>query len=138
MKLGTRIFICYLLIFATCFYYPINWMLNNLRTRYLEGIEDPLVDQANLMAGIVGHQMENRQFDPENRYASINGVYSRRLAARIYQLTKTRVDMHFYITDRSGKLIFNSENMENIGSDYSNWRDVRLTLDGRYGARTTL
>lgn len=138
MKLGTRIFICYLLIFATCFYYPINWMLNNLRTRYLEGIEDPLVDQANLMAGIVGHQMENRQFDPENLYASINGVYSRHLAARIYQLLKTRVDMHFYITDRSGKLIFNSENMENVGADYSKWRDVRLTLDGRYGARTTL
>ncbi len=60
------------------------------------------------------------------------------VAARIYQLVKTRVDMHFYITDASGKLIFNSENMEYIGADYSNWRDVRLTLDGKYGARASL
>jgi len=138
MRLGTRIFICYMLIFASCFYYPINWILDNLRIRYLEGIEDPLVDQANLLAGIVGHQMENERFDPENLYAAIRGVYSRALAARIYQLVKTRVDMHFYITDASGKLIFNSENMEYIGADFSNWRDVRLTLDGEYGARTSL
>ena len=40
MKLGTRIFFCYLLIFVVCFYYPINWIRDTLRTRYLEGVED--------------------------------------------------------------------------------------------------
>ncbi len=138
MRLGVRIFICYMLIFVACFYYPIESILDNLRIRYLEGIEDPLVDQANLLAGIIGHQMESERFDTENLYAALSGVYSRSLRAKIYQLEKTRVDMHFYITDASGRLIFDSENKEHIGADYSNWRDVRLTLDGRYGARTTL
>ncbi len=44
MKFGYRIFIGYLIIFSVCFYYPIDWMLENLRVRYLEGVEEPLVD----------------------------------------------------------------------------------------------
>ena len=138
MKLGTRIFICYILIFAACFLYPANWILESLRTRYLEGVEDPLVDQANILAGIVGYQIENDQFDPETLYDSLSSVYSRSLAAKIYELTKDRVDVHFYVTDVAGRVIFDSENKGNIGADYSHWQDVRLTLEGEYGARTTL
>ena len=138
MKLGTRIFICYILIFAACFFYPANWILDSLRTRYLEGVEDPLVDQANILAGIVGHQIENDQFDPETLYDALSSVYSRSFAAKIYELTKDRVDVHFYVTDVAGRVIFDSENKANIGADYSHWQDVRLTLEGEYGARTTL
>ena len=32
MKLGIRIFAAYLLVFVFCFSYPINWVLDNLRT----------------------------------------------------------------------------------------------------------
>ena len=34
-------------------------------------------------------------------------------------------------------VIFDSQNKQNVGADYSNWRDVHLTLRGEYGARTT-
>jgi two-component system sensor histidine kinase CreC len=127
-----------MLIFAACFFYPANWILDSLRTRYLEGVEDPLVDQANILAGIVGHRMEHNQFDPETLYDALKNVYSRSLDAKIYELTKDRVDVHFYVTDASGRVIFDSENKGNIGADYSHWQDVRLTLQGEYGARTTL
>ena len=53
MKLGLRIFICYFAIFIICFFFPINWVVENLRVRYLEGVEDPLVDQANILASIL-------------------------------------------------------------------------------------
>ena len=137
MKLGTRIFVCYLFIFVLCFFSPIYWILDNLRTRYLEGVEDPLVDQANIMAAIVGLEMGKKQFDPEDLYQAFDEVYARPLAARIYELDKTHVDMRIYITDKSGKVVFDSANRKNIGTDYSTWRDVNLTLQGRYGARTT-
>jgi len=68
MRLGTRIFISYLVVFILCFYYPINWMLENLRVRYLEGVEDPLVDQANILAAMVGAQMEQKEFRPEELF----------------------------------------------------------------------
>jgi two-component system sensor histidine kinase CreC len=137
MRLGSRIFFCYLIIFVICFSYPINWILDSLRTRYLEGVEEPLVDQANILAAIVGHEMHAGRFDPEKWYQAFDSAGSRSFSARIYQLVKTGVDMRIYITDRAGKLIFDSQNRQNIGTDYTAWRDVYLTLEGRYGARTT-
>ncbi len=138
MKLGIRIFLCYFLIFIGCFYYPIDWILDNLRVRYLEGVEDPLVDQANILAAIVGHKWETDKFDLEMMYSVFENIYSRSMTAPIYKFVKKEVDERIYITDRSGKVIFDSETRDTIGEDYSVWRDVRLTLDGQYGARTTL
>ena len=93
MKLGSRIFFCYLIIFVICFSSPINWILDNLRTRYLEGVEEPLVDQANILAAVVGHEMQTGQFDPDKWYSALDGAGSRSLSANIYQLTKTDVDI---------------------------------------------
>lgn len=137
MRLGTRIFIAYLLIFAACFYYPFDRVAQDLRTRYVEGIEDPLVDQANILAGLVGWEIQAGRFFPENLYEAFDNIYGRALSAQVYDLLKTRVDIRVYITDASGKIIFDSGNRQNIGLDYSNWRDVQLTLRGRYGARTS-
>jgi len=137
MRLGTRIFIAYLLIFAVCFYYPIHRIIGDLRTRYLESIEDPLVDQANILAAVVGVEMENGDLDPEKLYRAFEHVHSRTLSAKIYEFLKKEVDLRVYITDAQGRILFNSEDRQNIGADYSGWRDVRLTLAGAYGARTT-
>jgi two-component system sensor histidine kinase CreC len=138
MKLGIRIFFCYLLIFIVCFSYPIGWILQNLRVRYLEGVEDPLVDQANILAAIVGQEIETRRFDPKKLYRAFDNVYSSPISATIYKFLKTSVDERIYITDKRGKVIFDSTDKKNIGADYSDWSDVRLTLEGQYGARTTL
>ncbi len=138
MRLGTRIFFCYLLIFAICFYSPIDWIIYTLRARYLEGVEDPLVDQANILGAFAGMQMEAGEFDPEKWYAIFDRVYEAPISAKIYKLVKDSVDLRVYITDAGGKVIFDSESKETIGEDYSEWRDVMLTLRGEYGARTTL
>jgi two-component system sensor histidine kinase CreC len=138
MKLGTRIFVCYFLIFAACFYYPIDWIRDNIRVRYLEGVEDPLVDMANLLAETAGLEMEQGVFNPEQWHAIFKNTMERPLSVNIYKLTKTTVDIRVYITDKKGILIFDSAGPENIGLDYSIWRDVYLTLKGRYGARSTL
>ncbi len=137
MKLGARIFFCYILIFTVCFYYPIHWVVKNLRIRYLESVEDPLVDQANILAGIVSLEMETDRFDPEKLYTAFETVHNRSLSVGIYDMVKTQVDLQIYITDTRGTLIFDSQNKANVGKDYSKWRDVHLTLEGQYGARTT-
>ncbi|ABK18335.1 two-component system sensor histidine kinase CreC [Syntrophobacter fumaroxidans] len=137
MRLGTRIFIAYFLIFAVCFYYPFDLIARDLRTRYVEAIEDPLVDQANILAGIVGMEMERNRFSAEDLHTAFEHVYGRSLPARIYDLVKTQVDIRVYMTDMSGKITFDSTNRWNTGADYSAWRDVRLTLQGKYGARAT-
>ncbi len=137
MRLGTRIFICYLLISVVCFYYPIRWFLDDLRTRYLEALEEPLVDLANILASIVEVEMERESFDKDGFYDAFQRVYQRILSARIYTFIKSHIDVRVYMTDLSGKIIFDSVDINNEGADYSKWRDVILTLKGLYGARTT-
>ncbi len=137
MKLGAKIFLCYVVISVVCFYHPINWTVDTLRLRYLEGVEDPLADQANILAEIVGRQMENGAFDPDEFYRVFERIYDRSLPAKIYDLEKTKVDMRVYITDEKGLVVFDSEGRQTLGEDYSRWRDVAFALKGEYGARTT-
>jgi two-component system sensor histidine kinase CreC len=137
MRLGTRIFFCYLVIFVICFSYPINWVLDNLRARYLEGVEEPLVDQAHILATMVGDEMQADRFDSDKWYQVFEHAGSRPLSAKIYHLVKTDMDMRIYLTDTAGRVIFDSKNRKNVGADYSGWRDVYLTLQGKYGARST-
>ncbi len=137
MRLGTRIFFSYLVIFVICFSYPLNWVLDNLRARYLEGVEELLVDQAHILATMVGDEMQANRFDPDKWYQVFEHAGSRPLTAKIYHLVKTEMDIRIYLTDSVGRVIFDSRNKENVGADYSRWRDVYLTLQGQYGARST-
>jgi two-component system sensor histidine kinase CreC len=100
-------------------------------------VEDSLVDQASILAAMVGSQMEAKEFKQEKLYKTFENIYRRQLPAKIYDFDKTHVDMRVYITDAYGKVLFDSENRKLIGEDYSNWRDIKLTLDGKYGARST-
>jgi two-component system sensor histidine kinase CreC len=57
--------------------------------------------------------------------------------AKIFEIEKTSVDLHVYVTDRNGIVLFDSTGRD-VGKDYRAWRDVQLTLTGAYGARTSL
>ncbi len=137
MKLGSRIFCCNLLLLSLCLYYPVSRHVDALRTRYLEGVEDPLVDQANILAEYAGREMAAQRFSPQQWHTWFDRIYHRKLYARIYSLTKTRVDLRVYITDAKGKLLFDSTRKDARGSDYVLWRNIQRTLLGEYGARTT-
>jgi two-component system sensor histidine kinase CreC len=41
-------------------------------------------------------------------------------------------DLDVYVTDARGTVIFLRHRAE-VGRDFSLWRDVKLTLEGRYG-----
>src|SRR5712671_741732 len=108
MRLGTFLFLVYLLIFTICFSYPIARIAGGLRTRYLESLEEPLVDTANILAAIVSRDMEAGRFDSADLGKALDAAYRRRLGARIYELRKSRVDVQVYITDAAGLVVFDS------------------------------
>lgn len=137
MKLASRIFFAYLLVSVICFSYPVSRFVRDVRMFFLESVEDALADHATLLAHTVGTQMEANRFNAEDLYLAFDKTHSRPLAARIYHFTKTGVDLRVYITDTSGKIIFDSQSRANIGADYSKWRDVYRTLEGKYGTRST-
>ena len=135
MRLGAGLFCAYLAIFALCFAYPVYYIARSLRVAYLESAEEPLVDMANVLAAFVGGSSANGALDPDRLYAIFSEAAQRDVSARIYETLKNRVDVRVYITDESGIVVFDSESRATVGEDYSEWRDVRLTLAGSYGAR---
>jgi two-component system sensor histidine kinase CreC len=126
-----------MLISAVCFYYPMSHFMRDLRIFFLESVEDPLADQANLLASLVGARMEANRLDYRELDRVFRETYDRSLPAVIYGFPKGRVDTRVYITDSKGKVLFDSADPKNVGADYSRWRDVALTLKGEYGTRTT-
>ena len=138
MKLGFRIFLFYLAIFAACLYFTTDWIWTTLRTRYLESVEEPLVDSANLLASLVEQEMARPDFTFKDLEASLVRAHSRALSVRIYDFDKSAVDLGLYVTDASGKVVLDTRQPSEVGADYSRFRDVKLTLEGQYGARASL
>jgi two-component system sensor histidine kinase CreC len=135
VKLGAVVFLAYLAILALCFTYPLAQIGGGLRTAYLKSAEEPLVDMANILAAMVGHAAERDSFNSDELYRVFEDARGRSVAAQIYEMRKDKVDVSVYITDARGIVLFDSDSRETIGQDFSQWRDVNLTLKGEYGAR---
>jgi two-component system sensor histidine kinase CreC len=137
VKLGMALFAAYVGIFTLCFAYPVFVIATHLRITYLESAEEPLVDTANILAELVGTEAEAKPLDVEGLYALFDRVDARHVSARIYEMTKQRVDLDVYVTDAHGKVLFDSRGRSTLGANYAHWRDVSLTLAGKYGARVS-
>lgn len=138
MKLRFRVFLAIFLLFATGGTLFLRWVLDDLRTRYLESVEENLVDTANLLASLLEATASGADsLVAPDLARGMGGVRDRRFRARIYDLDKSGVDLRVYVTDSVGKVVFDSRPGGDSGADYSRWLDVSRTLAGAYGARTT-
>lgn len=135
MRLGVLLFIAYAVILGLCFTYPVVLIAQQVRLVYLEGVEEPLVDTANILAELTGQALERGELDVAALYELSEQIEARRVMAHIYSFLKERVDLAVYITDRDGRVVFDSRDRKSIGADFSEWIDVSRTLAGAYGAR---
>jgi two-component system sensor histidine kinase CreC len=131
-----RILVGLFLAFAASVAALVYSIVRDLEPRYREAAEDPLVDTARILAAVVASDLDDDRIDTAHLRAAFDDVYRQQFHARIYALEKTHVDMRVYITDRHGIVVYDSMGRDE-GLNYSKWRDVRLTLLGEYGARTT-
>jgi two-component system sensor histidine kinase CreC len=114
------------------------WVTGDLRFRYSESFEEVMVDSSRLLAEQLAADWQrpvDERFMPLQ--AAMLRVSSQTFSAPIYSVVKTGTDIRIYVTDAAGKLLFDSRAGSKPGDDYSNWRDVVLTLRGVYGARTS-
>ncbi len=136
MKLSVRIFLAYFILVAVGAYWLLNSVVNELQPSMSQSAEDTLVDTANLLAEVVSRDLKNGTLTTVAFSNAFQRYQARKLNAEIYFLQKTKPDFQVYITDKIGKVVFHT-NPNEIGKDYSNWRDVAFTLRGDYGARTS-
>lgn len=139
MRLRTRVFLAIFVLTAAGGTFFLRWILDDLRTRYLEAVEENLVDTANLLASLLESSASGSELVPAPQAKGFDRVNERRFEARIYELVKTGVDLRVYVTDSVGRVVYDSRpGGGDMGRDYSKWLDVYRTLQGGYGARTTL
>jgi len=105
--------------------------------RYRESAEESLVDTANVLATLLERQAYNGLIQTDELERTLQHVVRRPLKARIFSIDKTAVVLHVYVTDVNGTVLYDSAGRD-VGQDYRGWIDVRRTLAGDYGARTTL
>lgn len=137
MSLRLRFIILITILIGGGFYVFSSWVINELRPRYLESVEEVMVDQVYLLSSFISQQIENDAFNVDRLNQVFTNLDQSEIKAQIYNYTKTKVDMRVYITDKSGLILFDSSRIANVGDDYSKWNDVYSSLKGNYGARTS-
>lgn len=134
---GLRAFGIYFVILGSLIWFTLDNAIERLNDGMRQSAESVLVDMAHIVASFiedeVGQQksLSTRQLD---RVTKATG--QREFEAKIYQVIKTSVDTQIYVTDENGIITYDSTG-RNTGKDFSDWRDVNLTLRGEYGARTS-
>ncbi len=124
-------------IIALGFYQLARHFLADVEPQTYQATEEMMVDAAHLLAELVEPDMRGGKLRGEELATAFDAVHQRRFEARIYEYLKTSVGLHAYITDATGKVIFDSENGRRTGMDFRGYRDVALTLAGKYGARSS-
>ncbi|WP_425324557.1 two-component system sensor histidine kinase CreC [Leptospira vanthielii] len=116
----------------------------SIRPRYMETVEESLNDTAHILSAVVEEKLEQNPRTYLKFQETLHSLFSpvfentnkRSFKAKIYSLLKTNTDIQVYITNEKGIVIFDSENYRE-GLDYSKFNDVYLTLQGKYGARSS-
>nr|WP_322113880.1 two-component system sensor histidine kinase CreC [Leptospira soteropolitanensis] len=126
------------------FYYLIDKTEDSIRPRYMETVEESLNDTAHILSAIVEEQLIQNPQAYSKFKVTLHSIFfpvfkntqKRSFNAKIYSLIKTNTDIQVYITDEKGIVILDSE-VYREGLDYSKFNDVYLTLQGKYGARSS-
>ena len=148
MRLGIRILFGFFLITGLAGFFVLRIFMAEVKPSVREVMEDMMVDTANILAELASDDLANLDKLPRlpdqpaptldsGRFATHVNNYARRpIDAKIWGLSKQSLDFRVYVTDARGKVVFDSTH-GSVGADYSQWRDVALTLRGQYGARST-
>ena len=136
MKIGLRILLGYFLIVGLAAWFLLGVFVQQVKPGVRSTLEDTLVDSAHLLVSLVGEDVKAGRIDSSPVLARIRAAGGAKPDARIDGWHKRSMNMRVYITDATGRVLFDSTGRD-VGADYSRWNDVYLTLRGRYGARST-
>lgn len=137
MKIRTRLSMAFLLLVGLVLWVLVDWTVDELRPRYLESMEESMIDTATILSSLIQEKMEGDLINADDLRAAFNTARQRRFRAKIYQVTKNRLSMRAYVVDSTGIVVFDSNDGQDEGKDYSKWNDIVLTMQGEYGARTS-
>jgi len=121
------------IILALGFYRLSDYLLEDTEAQTFQATEEMMVDTAHILAALIESENED--------LITVQGLFEaakgRSFEATIFAHTKKKVGINVYVTDHSGVIIYDSGNPERAGDDYSMMNDVKKTLAGGYGVRSS-
>jgi two-component system sensor histidine kinase CreC len=136
LSLSLRLFLIGAVVVALAGWFALYQVLEEIKPAVRQTTEETLVDTANLLAEIVAGDLQAGTLG-QGRMVAVLAEYGRRHpGAEIWGYRKDSVTHRITVTDSKGIVLLDSAGRD-VGKDYSQWRDVFLTLRGRYGARST-
>lgn len=132
-----RIWLTFLLITLLSSLLALYYVQKTVRPSAKRVVEDSLVDTSRLLADMVADDVAQLSKD------ELNQLLNQKLAhtftksdVKLWYHQKQNSTYHLYITNPQGIVIYDSRGAD-VGADFSRWNDVYLTLQGKYGARST-
>jgi two-component system sensor histidine kinase CreC len=113
------------------------WLYGEIRVQHKINVEDSLNDFANSWASHLSLQTKGGKVDTAGLNQAFETLRTLNFQANIHGVIKDSSAINVYITDERGIVLYDSRSEANIGKDFSRWNDVFLTLQGKYGARST-
>ncbi len=135
-RFGVKLFLAYFAILGLGIYLLLNTLLGEIKPGLRQAMETALVDTSNILAEYVAPDTPQSPFRLEQLEQVLDNTLRRPINATIWSHKKTATVLRVYVTDITGKVVFDSAGRD-LGADYSRWNDVYLTLRGQYGARST-
>lgn len=137
MRFSLRIFFGYFLLVSLLAAYVLSLVKEEIKPAVRQSSEEVLVDTANLLAELIQPDFVAGRLD-DGRFARAMAQFAaRNPQAKVWGVARDKTFLRVYVTDAKGIVKLDSTGQA-IGQDYSQWRDVALTLRGQYGARSTL
>ncbi|KZN40923.1 hypothetical protein N474_11950 [Pseudoalteromonas luteoviolacea CPMOR-2] len=136
IPLGLRLFLLYFVIVIMTTYFVSSTLIKEIKPTVRQTTEETLVDMANLLAVLVAEELASGTLETSQISTLIQKFGNRSVDAAIWGVDKKAMSHRIYVTDSKGIVVADSW-QQDIGSDFSRWNDVYLTLRGMYGARST-
>ncbi len=136
MKLGLRVFFGYFCALGFTAWVTLIWIERELRPLVRQASEEALVETAYALAASVQPSLAATGKISREQVDAFSKIATTTLSANIWGNEKKQLNLNLSITDAQGIVLFDTD-PANIGKDFSQWNDVYLTLQDRYGVRSS-
>ena len=113
------------------------WLMDEIKRQHSISTEGALFDIANILSSQLSSKVKNGKIDTSDFDGTFKNLKKFPFEAVIHDFVIKQSNINVYITDNKGVVLYDSRSKKNVGKTMD-WRDVTLTLEGKYGARSTL
>jgi len=136
LTIGVKLFAAYFVITSGIVWFVTDKASFRITNGIDQAAEEVMIDSANLLAQMVSSNVHDDKIDTDKIRGIMSAYLDREINATVYSVNKKKPNLQVYITNKDGIVIYDSKGKIE-GKDYSQWRDVFLTLRGGYGARSS-